>query len=238
MTMSVEYAVPNRYDESEFAGSFAYRPLYPAPTIQVIWVPLPQGTSSDSPERVWQEPYVYDFMCTAVDGHAPVTAVGVIEHSSKSTRSAVSELRRTSGLTWDQLAQLFTVSRRSVHFWASGKPLNSAHEESLFKILEVVRWADRGDARSNRSAMFEVCDDNTPFDLLAAGKFDTAKNLLGPGPGRRRVELGQLSHAAKVDRRPLPPEELIDAVHDDVRHDVGRGRAARTVRNKLRGSAG
>ena len=34
--------------------------------------------------------------------------------------TAIGELRRLSGLTWDQLARLFNVSRRSLHFWASG----------------------------------------------------------------------------------------------------------------------
>ena len=34
--------------------------------------------------------------------------------------AAIAELRRVSGLTWDQLARLVGVSRRTLHFWASG----------------------------------------------------------------------------------------------------------------------
>src|SRR6185503_7037508 len=36
---------------------------------------------------------------------------------------AIMEIRRLSGMTWEQLANLFEVSRRTVHFWASGKAL-------------------------------------------------------------------------------------------------------------------
>ena len=225
-------------DDPAFTGSAYGRRSYPEKEIRVIVLLPAVDASSAVPRCVWKDNFVFDPPWTAVNPLSLFDGEIVTGESSEGTRRAVSELRRLSGLTWDQLGQLFKVTRRSVHFWASGKPLNAMNEQRLLQVLEVVRWADRGDARSNRSAMFEVCDDNTPFDLLAAGKFDTAKNLLGPGPRRRRIELGQLSHAAKADRRPPPPEELIDAVHDDVRHDVGRGRAARTVRNKLRGSAG
>src|SRR5262245_15054918 len=36
-----------------------------------------------------------------------------------STGSAVMEIRRLSGLTWEQLSALMGVARRSLHFWAS-----------------------------------------------------------------------------------------------------------------------
>lgn len=64
--------------------------------------------------------------------------------------AAVLELRRLTGLTWDQLARLFRVARRSLLFWASGKPLNSANEEQLYRTLATVRAIDRGSAAENR----------------------------------------------------------------------------------------
>ena len=42
------------------------------------------------------------------------TSVMLVEHAEV----AIAELRCLSGLTWDQLARLFNVSRRSLHFWA------------------------------------------------------------------------------------------------------------------------
>ena len=152
------------------------------------------------------------------------------------TSQAISELRRISGLTWEQLAQLFGVSRRSVHFWASGNPMNARNEEHLMRVLDVVRAADRGDARSNRAALLDVREDKRPLDLLAEKRFPEATSRLGRGPGRRGPALGELSEAAKDARRPLKPEELIDARHDRVHRDLGSARAAKTARKKRRGT--
>ena len=54
------------------------------------------------------------------------TNAGTSAAGSLSDRGAIAELRRLSGLTWDQLARLFNVSRRALHFWASGKPMTPA----------------------------------------------------------------------------------------------------------------
>ena len=149
--------------------------------------------------------------------------------------AAISELRRLAGLTWEQLARVFGVARRSLHFWASGKPINAANEERLRRLLAALRQADRGAADVNRAMLLRDHDGVLPIDLLAEGSFDEFLSLVGRGPGRRRLELTPLSAEAREARKPPPPEELVEALHDRVHRDVGRGRAARTVRNKQRG---
>jgi len=149
--------------------------------------------------------------------------------------AAISELRRLAGLTWEQLARVFGVARRSLHFWASGKPINATNEERLRRLLAVVRQADRGAADTNRAMLFRDHDGVLPIDLLTEARFDEFLALVGTGPGRRRLELTPLSAEARAARKPPAPEELVDALHDRVHRDVGRGRAARTVRNKQRG---
>lgn len=64
----------------------------------------------------------------------------VISRGYQSTGSAAQlhELREHSGLTWDQLARLFGVSRRSVHHWASGDNMNAAHQEALSFAVQFV----------------------------------------------------------------------------------------------------
>ena len=54
------------------------------------------------------------------------------------TRRAISELRRISGLTWHQPGQLLGMSRRSVHYWASGKPLNAGNQERLTRVFSTL----------------------------------------------------------------------------------------------------
>ena len=192
------------------------------------------GTSSAEPSRAWEVPYVHDYEST-FGGFAwevqPETAT-----NAEATRQAISELRRLSGLTWEQLGVLFDVTRRSVHFWASGKGLNSGNEQRLLQVLDVVRAAYRGDARSTRAALFEVKNRTTAFILLTAGKFAEARAVLGVGAGLRKPAIAELSAAAKAHRKPLQPEELIEAQHDRVHRDRGKARVARTMRNNRRGS--
>ena len=151
----------------------------------------------------------------------------------KSTQQAVNELRKLSGLTWEQLAILFDVSRRSVHFWASGQPLTSANEEKLNRILDVVEYISRSSASRNRSLLMGIADDGKSYlDLLAAGEYDRVKSILGAGNAPKKPNLGHLSQAAEMARMPPNPADLVDALQDSVHHEVGKSRAAKSVRSR------
>jgi DNA-binding transcriptional regulator YiaG len=159
-----------------------------------------------------------------------ITAVA--ELPVKSTQQAVNELRKLSGLTWEQLATLFDVSRRSVHFWASGQPLTSANEDKLNRILDAVEYISRGSASSNRSLLMGIADDGKSYlELLAAGEFDRVKHLLGAGNAPAKPKLGQLSPAAEMSRLPPNPADLVDALQDSIHREVGKSRAAKSVRS-------
>lgn len=166
------------------------------------------------------------------------SAEAAIEDTHEVTRRAISELRRIGGLTWVELGRMFGVSPQCIHAWASGRAPDAGTQQHVLGLLDVIRHADRGDAQSNRTALFEVTDAGTPFDLLASKRFEEARALLGRGMGRRRPKLTELDDANNAERRPPPPEELIDALNDRVHEDLGNGRAACTVRNRRRGRAG
>ena len=194
--------------------------------------PTDLGTA---PTVRWGElPYIYDAEST-VSCAAGQDQTHAISGEPVATRRAISELRRLSGLTWEQLGQLFEVSRRSVHFWASGRPLSAEHERRLMRVLDIVRYADRGNARSTRRVLLNPEGGPPPFDLLAAQRFDEARFALGQGSGRAAPARTELSSDAKTARRPLPPGSLFGAKHDPVHLEPGRGRIARTARNKRRG---
>ncbi len=146
------------------------------------------------------------------------------------TSAAIAELRRRSGLTWDELARLFGVERRSVHFWASGKALNPANEARLDQMLAVVRYIDRGSAQATRALLTALSDGTTPFELLAQSHFEEVKERLGSGPQPSRPALHRLSPAARAARMPPPPEERVGALQDTVHREVGKSRVARAVR--------
>lgn len=150
------------------------------------------------------------------------TSAGVSVTSVAASGGGIGELRRLSGLTWDQLARLFNLNRRSLHFWASGKPMTPGNEEHLQRILAVVRKVDRGSASANRAMLLGVRGDGIlPFDVLAAGDYERVLSLLGTG-GRRRASPPRLSDEARAARAPRPPEELVDALHDRIHPASGR----------------
>jgi DNA-binding transcriptional regulator YiaG len=130
--------------------------------------------------------------------------------------SAISELRLLSGLTWEQLARLLGVARRSVHLWASGMALSPANEERLLRVLATIRQVDRGDAAANRAALFaEHKGGVVAFDLLARGEYEQVRALLGPGRPRRVRSLRPLSASARAARMPLSPDHYVMAIQDD-----------------------
>jgi len=145
------------------------------------------------------------------------------EEQAQSTNSAIMELRRLSGLTWDQLATLFNVTRRSLHFWASGKQVNAPNEERLRRVLAVVRKADR-------ALLLEDRDGMVPLALLASGAYEDFLDLVGTGPGRRDLKLAPLSPAALEARKPQRPEELAGALQDRVHVDKGKLLSATPIR--------
>lgn len=161
------------------------------------------------------------------------TSAGLTLMSAERAGSAIAELRRLSGFTWDQLARLFEVSRRSLHFWASGKAMAPANEEHLQRMLATIRRIDRGAAIENRAALLSVLDDGSiPFDLLANGEYDRVVALIGIGQAAHRVVRRELSDEAKAARLPRPPEELVGTLEDRPHREPGVVRAAKSVRTR------
>lgn len=56
----------------------------------------------------------------------------------RSTASVLAETREASGLTWEQIAKYFGVSRRAVHLWASGGRMTASNEELLAHMVRAV----------------------------------------------------------------------------------------------------
>ena len=161
------------------------------------------------------------------------TNSGVHVRESQAPSAAILELRRVSGLTWEQLARLFGITRRSLHFWASGKPLTPAHEERLHRLLATVRRLDRGSAHANRTLLLGVHDDGCiPFDLLVAGQYEHVLALLGPGHAPARPHPAALTVDARVARAPHAPEDVAGSLQDRVHTEVGQVRVPRVARGR------
>jgi hypothetical protein len=153
--------------------------------------------------------------------------------SSEITRKAVHELKKLTGFTWEQIAQLFKVSRRTIHFWGSGQRLNSSNEEHLNLLLDTIKYINRGIASQNRNLLLkESRDRKRYFDLLVAGEYQRVKDELGAGNAPKKIKASPLSEEARQLRRPPSPDTLVDALQDPIHRSIGRSRPAKSVRSR------
>lgn len=73
---------------------------------------------------------------------------------------ALRSLHDESGLTWDQLAKLFGVSRRAVHAWAAGARMNDHHARWLTELTAAIRGLPGDDPATRRAYLLAPGDDN------------------------------------------------------------------------------
>jgi len=114
-----------------------------------------------------------------------------VEAAAPKTSDLVRQLHDQSGLTWEQLAKLFWVSRRAVHHWAVGGTMNGANIRRLNQLLGIVRQLPGSTAAEKRAAIF------TPRDN-----------------GRSHYDQLLKRSSADAINAPLPPESLVGARHD------------------------
>ena len=134
---------------------------------------------------------------------------------AEATAEAIMEIRRRSRLTWEELGDLFDVSRRSVHHWANGKPVSARHDRTIRRMLAALRHLDQGSQTDTRALLLAVdrVMGVSTLDLLKDGRFDEA---VGRVAGMRPPEPYRvpLSRAAQDARRPQAPALLLGAKQD------------------------
>src|SRR5262249_58463749 len=74
---------------------------------------------------------------------------------AKSVRS----LRDRTGLTWDELAHLFGVSRRTLYNWSTGGKVSASHAQSIAAVVSAVHHLDTGNPQLTRSKLLAPAED-------------------------------------------------------------------------------
>jgi hypothetical protein len=157
--------------------------------------------------------------------------------STERTRIALNQLRKLSGLTWEQMAKLFDVKRRIAYLWASGKPLSRFNEEQLNRLLVTIQYINRGSASANRTLLLTPdVDGRLPLDLLMDGKYEEVKRIIGSGNISQKPQLTPLSEDARASRRPPNPVDLMEALQEPIHWEVGRSRPAKAIRSHRNGT--
>ena len=209
-------------------GSMYRFALGAAPTAMLIATTLPGAATADTYVQGSMAMWATVVPCVERTAAGPT---GQIEHvPAESTAKAIMEIRRLSGLTWEELGDLFDVSRRSVHHWANGKPVSARHDHTIRRMQAAIRHLDQGEQARTRALLLTVDQaiGVSTFDLLRGGSFDEA---VGRVEGVRRAERQRipLSSAAWDARRPQAPALLLAA--EQERPDIpSKARAFRPRR--------
>lgn len=108
------------------------------------------------------------------------------------------ELRRLSGLSWEQIAGMLGVDRRSVHNWAAGKPIALKNQQRIGELLSFLHFMDRGTAHENATLLLAPTSAGpTLLQLLTEEEYRLAQHLVGKGPGRT-VPAGRVAGETKL----------------------------------------
>ena len=222
---------PNPYLSTSASGAMRDSVTQRTTVVTVSVFPVLSGTATNKPISA------RDLLLVLERTNSGLPLSFQSANSTEANRAALNELRKLSGLTWEQLAKLFNVSRRSLHFWASGQPLSRFNEENLNRLLGTIRYINRGSASMNRKLLLSPSRDGRLFlDLLIAGEHEQVKQILGTGNAPTKPQLVPLSEDASMSRMPLPPEILVDALQEPIHREVGRSRPARAARSRKHGS--
>lgn len=196
------------------------------PTILTILSFVADQTSA------WLGARVLDAAALPTNAGLPIPA----EASHALPTAALAEIRRLTGFTWEQLSDLFDVSRRTLHFWASGKPLSAEHEQHLQRVLAVLRAMDRGSVAENRTLLLAPGDGGAaPFEALRGAEYERFLGLVGRASHSAPRKQIHFSQEAQAARRPLSPEVLLGAVPEKPRPARGRLLGSFPIAKKKRG---
>lgn len=91
-----------------------------------------------------------------------------IEENLPDLARSVRALRQRSGLTWDELARIFGVTRRTLYNWSIGGQVSAAHAQALARVITRVHEVDAGDPKLTRSRLLAPTDSgSTLYTRLA-----------------------------------------------------------------------
>lgn len=149
----------------------------------------------------------------------------------QSSSEAIMELRRRSGLTWEQLSELFSVSPRSVHYWANGRLPTSRHESDIRNTLDAIQRLDNGIQRDTRSRLLSTDYGESIFNLLVARKYEDVLRLATETTTAVAAhDQISISKDERERRRPTRPELLLGALQDRPKISPNKARTVRPMR--------
>jgi DNA-binding XRE family transcriptional regulator len=107
------------------------------------------------------------FQGTAISSNPTGSAAPHRTPAALSTEGLVRRMREASGLTWEQIARVFGVSRRAVHHWAAGESMSAHNLELLSRFDRLVQSLPGSTPEEKRAALFASDEDGwSPVDAF------------------------------------------------------------------------
>jgi hypothetical protein len=113
--------------------------------------------------------------CVALGAIGPVVG-------DMSTAKAVRKAHEDSGLTWEQLARVFSVSRRSVHLWANGGRMNATNVEMLMSFVDLVNHMNAATPIERRAALLAINEDGQTVLDIFRSRYSARRGNLSTEP--------------------------------------------------------
>lgn len=125
-----------------------------------------------------------DRIARILDTSETILPTASAAETSEAIPSELHEVRRLTGASWEQIARLMGVQRRSIHHWMSGKEINRKNRERLGNLLATLRFIDRGNTEANRRLLHgKSAGGTTLFELLSREAFARVREMAGKDQG-------------------------------------------------------
>lgn len=175
--MSIAYAEP---DMTGSDGSFLSFKVAPRPVatfaVSALLIAVAAGsTTSGVPLR--EAAPVIRPADTQIPERLPESVAG----ATLSDAELIKSLKLESGLTWDQIARTFDVSRRSIHLWATGGRISAGNAEALQSFAALVRAVGGSTPEETRNSLLTLGPDNhSPLDRFRRERHALSRAVGGP----------------------------------------------------------
>lgn len=103
---------------------------------------------------------------------------------SGTTAEAIGELRAETSFTWEQVAKLFGVSRRTVHMWAAGGKMAAHNEEQLSTVLNEVRDLRASAPMDERMRLLHLLDSHRAQHASRGSDINRPADVYAPQASR------------------------------------------------------
>lgn len=182
--MSIAYVEPATRVE---LPSAIFRPTSPATKVAVSALFLVATAGSTTAGLPIKEPLTVIHAADVAGTPSPAN-----RQQPTSEAELIRWLHDETGLTWDQVARAFDVSRRTAHLWANGSKVSASNAEAIHAFAALVREAIGPSPVETRAALLAVgADGLSPID---------------------RFRRAQYNATAAVSGTPLSPAALLGAV--------------------------